>query len=152
MQQLLQWKGNNYYIISVNICSLGYPAGNAHAPHCRIVICGLLGSTIIFHIISWKARFSKTRCRTWNVCFDFLYNSCLKISCSKTNFKFSLIILKFLDNANQSSNFRVIFIRKTHLYYYICIFIFQIQECCSHVFCLVSFTSSVILKQQSLIN
>ena len=33
------------------VCSLSYPACNAHAPY-YIVICGLSGSTVFFHIIS----------------------------------------------------------------------------------------------------
>jgi len=42
----------------------------------HIVICGLSGSSIFFHIIAW---FSKKRsCWTWDVCFDFLSNVCLK--------------------------------------------------------------------------
>jgi len=44
MQSFLQWKSNNnyYYIFRACICSLRYPACNAHAPY-YIVICGLLG-------------------------------------------------------------------------------------------------------------
>jgi hypothetical protein len=33
------------------VCSLSYPARNAHAPY-YIVMCGLSRSTIVFHIIS----------------------------------------------------------------------------------------------------
>jgi hypothetical protein len=36
---------------------LSYPASNAHAPY-YIVICGLSGITIYFHIISKMVRFS----------------------------------------------------------------------------------------------
>ena len=41
VQQLLQWKNNKYYIFWMCVCSLMYPACNAHAP-CYIVICGCL--------------------------------------------------------------------------------------------------------------
>ena len=40
-----------YYIFWVRVCSLHYSAWNAHVPY-YIVICGLFGSTIFFHIIS----------------------------------------------------------------------------------------------------
>ena len=35
------------------VCGLSYQTCNGHAPYC-IVICGLSGSTIFFHIISYK--------------------------------------------------------------------------------------------------
>jgi hypothetical protein len=48
-----------------------------HAMHVRhIVICGLSRSTIFFHIISW--RFSGGKVTEHKMCFDFLYNICLK--------------------------------------------------------------------------
>jgi len=40
----------------VHVCSLTYPAHNMHALY-HIVICGLSGSTTIFHIISYMAQF-----------------------------------------------------------------------------------------------
>ena len=54
MQQLLQWKSNNYYILLVCFCSLMYTKRNAHAqyfhlwpaPLYNIFICGLPRSTI----------------------------------------------------------------------------------------------------------
>jgi len=50
--------------------------GFQHAIRMRhIVICGLSGSSIFFHFIS---RFSKKTIWTWDVCFDFLCNVCLK--------------------------------------------------------------------------
>ena len=44
-------ESNKYYTFSVCVSSLSYPACKAHAPY-HIVICGLTGSTIFFHIIS----------------------------------------------------------------------------------------------------
>ena len=42
------------------------------------VICGLLGSTNVLHIISQTARFSTEYYWKQNVCLDFIYNFCLK--------------------------------------------------------------------------
>jgi len=56
--------------------SLRYPACNARAPYCNHWPAPLYN---IFYIISKTARFSKEKSYwTQNVCFDFLYNFCLK--------------------------------------------------------------------------
>jgi hypothetical protein len=47
-----------YYIFWVCVCSFGYTACNAHAPY-YIVICGLSGSTVFFHLIPY--------CHVWPV-------------------------------------------------------------------------------------
>jgi len=53
--------------------------GIQHAMRMRnILICGLSGSTIFFHIISQIARFSKKKVIDPTMCFYFLYKSCLK--------------------------------------------------------------------------
>ena len=50
--------------------------GSHHAMRMRhIVICGLSGSTIFFTISHTRYDFRKKNYWTWNVCFDFLYNS-----------------------------------------------------------------------------
>ena len=36
VKPLLQWKSNTYYILWVRVCSLRYPACNAHAPYCHL--------------------------------------------------------------------------------------------------------------------
>jgi len=55
MQTLLQWKS------SITYSQYAFVAlGIQHATRmCHIVICGLIGSTAFFHIISWRVRFSK---------------------------------------------------------------------------------------------
>ena len=39
------------FVVCVRACSLSYKARKAHAPY-YIVICGVSGCTILFHIIS----------------------------------------------------------------------------------------------------
>jgi len=65
--EVLAW--NNYcrgkavsisYLFWVCFCSQGYSACTAHAPYC-IIICGLPGYAIFFHVISQSARFSKKK-------------------------------------------------------------------------------------------
>jgi hypothetical protein len=47
----LTWKSNKCYIFWVCVSSLSYPSYKANAPY-YIVMCGLSGSTLSFHIIS----------------------------------------------------------------------------------------------------
>jgi hypothetical protein len=62
----------NYYIFWVCVYSLIYPASKARALYC-IVMYAVFRYTILFHITSHTARFSKKCNYPWNVCFDFLY-------------------------------------------------------------------------------
>ena len=60
---------------------MSVPLSIPHSRSMRLIIlsCGLCSSNIFFHIISQKARFSKKKnYLTWNVCFYFIYNLCLK--------------------------------------------------------------------------
>jgi len=36
LQPLLQWKSNKYHMFWLRVCSRSYPAGDAHAPYCRM--------------------------------------------------------------------------------------------------------------------
>jgi len=51
VQPLLQLKCNKYYIFWVPVCGPRYTASKAHEPY-YIVVCGMSGSAIFFHIIS----------------------------------------------------------------------------------------------------
>jgi len=51
VQPLLQWKSSKYYIFWVCFSSLIYSVHKTYGPY-YIVICGLSGCTISFHIIS----------------------------------------------------------------------------------------------------
>jgi hypothetical protein len=68
-----QWKSNKYETL-LNVClcpCLSHPARKAHAPY--YIACGLLGSTIFFHIIPQTAGFSEKKVIENETCFDFLY-------------------------------------------------------------------------------
>jgi hypothetical protein len=67
---------------------------------CYIVPCGLSDSIIYFHIISYTARFSrgKKKITEQKMCFDFLYNFCLKL------FSLRRIQRDIIINVHRSSN------------------------------------------------
>ena len=71
MQPLLQWNSNNYYIFWVCICSLSYPACNAHEPYCYLLPSPLYNN--FPHYLINGTIFEKRIYRTQNVYFDFLY-------------------------------------------------------------------------------
>jgi len=72
VQTLLQWNYNEYCINCVCICSLRYPACNAHAPYYHLNLAQV-------YIIPHGRFFKKKKCYcTQNVFFEFLFNFCLK--------------------------------------------------------------------------
>ena len=74
-EPLLSWKSNKYYTFGVCVCSLRYPARNAHAPYCHLWPAPLYN--IFPHYLINGTIFGKKSYWTQNVCFDFLYNFCL---------------------------------------------------------------------------
>ena len=71
-------KSNQYYIFWVCACSLGYPARNAHAPHC-IVTGDLSDSAVLSHTVSKTAQFSRkkllnVKCVFLVFCATFVWN------------------------------------------------------------------------------
>jgi hypothetical protein len=66
---------------SVCICSLSCPACNAHAPYYHLWLAPLYN--IFPHFLTNGTIFEKKSYWLQNVCFDFLYNVCLKHSHSK---------------------------------------------------------------------
>jgi len=84
VQLPFQWKSNKYYIFLVCVCSLRYPACNAHAPY-YIVICVLPNSTIYFCIALKLNSFRKSLLNIKFVFFMFSTNIVSKISHSKKN-------------------------------------------------------------------
>ena len=73
---LLPWKAVSYYIFWVCVCSFSYPACKAHAPY-YTGTCSPSGSNTFLHLSN---KWNNFRGNHWtqNVCFNFLYNFCLK--------------------------------------------------------------------------
>jgi hypothetical protein len=63
---------NNYYILSVGVCNVSYPARKTYQPNC-IFICSLPGATLFFHTTIQGTIFGKSVLNI-KVCCDFLYN------------------------------------------------------------------------------
>ena len=83
---LLPWKSNkNYIFLFVCACSRACACARAHVAlliqhairMCRIVLCGLSGSTTFIDVIN-DTIFGKKNVIEHKMCFDFLYNVCLK--------------------------------------------------------------------------
>jgi len=52
---------------------------------CHTITCDLPGSNTFFHVISLRARIKKNSYWAQNVCCDFIYKLCKKISYSNQN-------------------------------------------------------------------
>jgi hypothetical protein len=76
VQPSLQWKSNKYYIFWVHVCSLMYPACNAHAPYCRVVCPALKYWSTLSH----KRHDFEEKKKLLNIklCSDLLYKFCPK--------------------------------------------------------------------------
>jgi len=118
VQPLLQWKSNKYYMFSVYICSLRCPACNAHAPYCHWWHVRLYHT--FPHYFIHCTTFGKSY-GTQNVCFDFLYNVCLKSfsfyeswseiwlkTCTSLHAKYPLFLSYFDETLTFSTDFRKI--------------------------------------------
>jgi hypothetical protein len=75
VQPLLQWKSSKHYVFWVCVCGLSYPACNALASDCHLWPTPIWN---IYPLYLITVQFRKKRFWTQNVCFDFLYNFCLK--------------------------------------------------------------------------
>ena len=64
-------------ILSVCVCSLRYPACNAHAPYCYLCPAPLYNIFPPHYLIN-SMIFGKKTYWKQNVCFDVLYNFCSK--------------------------------------------------------------------------
>jgi len=73
---LLQWKSNKYYLFWVCVCSLRYPACNAHTPYCHLLPVWLYN--IFRHYLTNRNIFREENCYgKQKACFDSLHNFCL---------------------------------------------------------------------------
>ena len=67
VQQLLQWEVNKCYTNSVCICSLRYPACNAHAPYCHLWPA-LLYNIVPHYLLNdtvFEKKLVNTKCVFW---------------------------------------------------------------------------------------
>ena len=67
MQPLLLRKGKKYYIFRVCVCSLRYPACNAHAPYCHLRLAWLYSifSFCLTNGTIWEQSLLNTKCLFW---------------------------------------------------------------------------------------
>ena len=128
MFPLLLWKSSMYYLFWVCVCSLSYPACNAHAPY-YIVICGVSGCTIFFpnYVINCTifggGRVIVLKCVFWFslqlLCITYLIlkiiQRCIIVSVSRSSCKVPVIPVRFWWKSNSNATgFRQIFNIKFH--------------------------------------
>ena len=107
MQPLFQWKSNRYCILWVCVCSLSYPACNAHAPHCHLWPVWL---TIYFQIISptifeetyWTQKGVSFPLQFMSETFAHFKKNCVryKQKCIGLNVKYQLFLSNYKKNLN----------------------------------------------------
>jgi len=121
VQPLLLWKSNEHHTTWVCVCSLSYPARNAHVPDCQLWPAPLYNIFPRYFINSMI--FDKKSYGTRNVCFAFLYNFYLKhfsfykkkiseIRCemySGLHVKYTLFLSDFNETWTFSTDFRKVF-------------------------------------------
>jgi hypothetical protein len=73
---MLQRKINENYTLDLCVCSLRYPAGNAHAPYCNLWAARLYN--IFPHYLINGTIFEKEQSAKHEMCFVLLYNFSLK--------------------------------------------------------------------------
>ena len=79
VQPPLQWKNNKYYIFPVCVCSLRYPACNAHAPYCHLWPLWLY-CIFPYYLIDSTIFEKKYILLNLKKCVHFLYIFCPKVS------------------------------------------------------------------------
>jgi hypothetical protein len=108
-----QWVSHN---LSLCICSLSYPAWNAHVPYCHLWPVRLY--KIFPHLLINGTIFERKKIYwTQNVCFDFLYNFFWNISHYKKNWSRCCLIVhrsavkypSFLSDFNENWVFSTYF-------------------------------------------
>jgi hypothetical protein len=84
VQPLLPLKRNKYYIFGVCLCTLSYPACNAHAPYCHLWPVRLY-HIFPYYLINGTVFGGGKKATERKMCFDFHYIFVYDSSHSKKN-------------------------------------------------------------------